>query len=109
MFVYVPSARTRPSLSLRTTVIFAFSPGMYVALSVVIETDAGVVEPTRTETAVALTPVVAVADAFVPTVMFAVPALTPSSEHRYQASSALYAPQDDEYELLMIVVSLEVT
>jgi len=82
MFVYVPSARTSPVESLRTTVIFAFSPGMYEVLSVVIETDAGVVEPTRTETAVALTPVVAVADAFVPTVMLAVPALTPSSEHR---------------------------
>ena len=53
---------------------------MYVALSVVIATEAGVVEPTRIDTAAALTPVVAVAEAFVPTVMLAVPALTPTSE-----------------------------
>ena len=77
MFVYVLSASARPSLSLTTTVIVAFSPGMYEVLSSETETDAGVSEPTRTDTAGALTPVVAVADDFVPTVMLAYPAAPP--------------------------------
>ena len=38
-------------MSLRTTEIVAFSPGTYEALSVVTSTDAGVVDPTRIETA----------------------------------------------------------
>ena len=77
MFVYVPSASSRPSLSLRTIVRVAFSPGAYDALSSDTDTDAGVTEPTRTATGAALIPVVAVADDLVPTVIDAVPAATP--------------------------------
>ena len=79
ILAYVPSAFARPSLSKRLTVIVAFSPGAYDALSSATFTEPAVVEPTRTSTAVALMPVVAVADDFVPTVIFVFPAATPVS------------------------------
>ena len=71
--------------------IVAFSPGAYAALSSATATEAGVDEPTRTETAAALMPVVSVADAFVVTVRFAEPAVAPAvTARRYSPVVAEY-------------------
>ena len=61
------------------TVITASSPGRYELLSNATFTSASFVEspPTRTETAAASSPVNAIADDFVPTVIDAVPTATP--------------------------------
>jgi len=79
MLPYVPSATARPSLSNRLIVSLAFSPGKYEALSKATFTDPAVVVPTRTATLLPLmfVAVVSVADVFVPTVMFVLPAATP--------------------------------
>ena len=64
---------------MRTTEIVAFSPGTYEALSVVTSTDAGVVDPTRIETAFDVSTQVDVdvgAAEQVPNVSEAVPAAT---------------------------------
>jgi len=52
-------------------------------------TDAGVVEPTRTATAAAETPVVSVAEAFVVTVMLAEPAAIEVTGSRYTPVEAV--------------------
>ena len=57
-----------------------------------IDTAAGVTEPTRTATAADETPVVSVEDVFVVTVTFAEPAATPVTGKRYRPVVASYEP-----------------
>jgi hypothetical protein len=73
-------------------VIVITSPGAYEVLSIakVKPSSLALAPPTRTETAAALTPVVAVADDFVPTVMLAVPSATPVRLIRKPAPSVQF-------------------
>ena len=94
--VYVSEpATSRPFASRSLTVIVAFSPGAYEDLSSETLTAAGVDDPTRTDTAAASTPVVAVAEAFVVTVTLAVPAAIPVSGTRYSPVVAEYVAAAD--------------
>jgi hypothetical protein len=96
MFAYVPFGTARPVASRTVTRTVATSPGTYDALSQVTETDAGVVEPTRTVTGADATFVVAVAEAPVPTVIVVVPAATPTSVN--VALPAVIAAEVYEFE-----------